>query len=55
MLLDTSMRGTISTLTEPRVKEIIETMSLNEYNFANTRGVKKVETKNISHNELTLG
>lgn len=54
MLLDASARGTIRTLTESHVKEPIEKMSLNEYNFANTRGFKNVETKNKSHIELTL-
>lgn len=30
-------------------------MSLNKYNFANTRELDKLETKNKSHSELTLG
>lgn len=55
MLLDASTGGTIRTLTEPLVKQLIENMSLNEYNFANTRGLDKLETKNESHSELTLG
>lgn len=33
MFLDASAGGTIKTLTEPRVKELIEKMSLNEYKF----------------------
>lgn len=52
--LDASAEGTIRTLTEPQVKELIEKMSPNEYNFANTRGLKYAETKNRSHSELTL-
>lgn len=55
MLLDASIGGTIRTLTEPQVKELIEKMSLNEYNFANTRGLNTLETKNKFHIELTLG
>lgn len=30
-------------------------MSLNEYNFANTRVLNKLEIKNKYHSELTLG
>lgn len=30
-------------------------MTLNEYNFSNTRGLNTLETKNISHSESTLG
>lgn len=55
MLLDASAGGTIRTLTKLHVKEMIEKMSLNEYNFVNTKGFKKVETKNRSHSKLTLG
>lgn len=55
MFLDASVGGTIRTLAEPQVKELIEKMSLNEYNFENTRGFENVETKSRSHNELTLG
>lgn len=54
MLLDASARGTIRTLTEPQVKELIVKMSLNEFNFSNTRGFNRVETKNRSHSDLNL-
>lgn len=54
MLLDASAGGTIRTLTKLRVKGMIEKMSLNEYNFANTKGLDGLETKNRSHSELTL-
>lgn len=30
-------------------------MGLNEYNFTNTRGLDKLETKNKSHSKLTFG
>lgn len=36
ILLDASTRGTIRTLIEPQVKELIKKMSLNEYKFAYT-------------------
>lgn len=55
IILDVFVRGTIRTLIEPRVKELIGKMSLNEYKFANTRGLKHLETKSISHSNLTLG
>lgn len=55
MLLDASAGGTVRTLIEPHVKELIGKMSLNEYNFANTKGLNMLETKNKSHSELTLG
>lgn len=54
ILLDASAGGTIRTLNEPLVKELIEKMSLNEYNFANTSGIESVVTKNNSHSKLTL-
>lgn len=54
MFLYAPVRGTIRKLTESRVKELIEKMSLNEYNFLNTKGFNRVETKNIYHSELTL-
>ena len=55
LLFDASAGGTIRTLTEPQVKDLIEKMSLNEYSFANTRGLNTLETKTNSHSELTLG
>lgn len=55
MLLDTSTSGTIRTLTEPQVRNLIEKISLNEYNFANTRGLNMLETKNNYHGEFNLG
>ena len=47
MLLYASAKGRIRTLTEPQVKELIEKMSLNEYNFANTSEIQSVGTKII--------
>lgn len=55
MLLDASVEGTIGTLIEPRVREMIEKMSLNEYKFSNTSEIQSVVTKNNSHSKLTLG
>lgn len=55
MLLDASAGGTIKTLTEPQVKETIDKMSLNEYNFENTSETQSMVTKNSSHSKLTLG
>lgn len=50
MLLDAFAEDTIRALTEPQIKEPIEKMSLNEYNLANKRDVKNIETKSRSHN-----
>lgn len=33
---------------------MIKKISINEYDFSNTRGLDKLETKNKSHSELTL-
>lgn len=54
MLLDASTEGTIRTLTEPQVKELIEKMSLNKNNFVNKIDFKNIETKSRSHSELAL-
>lgn len=53
MLLDASTCGTIRTLTEPQVKEMIDKISLNEYSFANTIGLNTLETNNKSHSDYT--
>lgn len=55
MLLDASAGGTIRTPTKSQVKEKIEKMSLDKYIFENTEGLDKLERKNKSHSELTLG
>lgn len=47
MLLDEFVKGTIRTLTDPRVKKLIEKMSLNKYNFSNKSDIKNVETKSF--------
>lgn len=54
MLLDASAGGTLRTLTVSQVKELIERISLNEYNFANTNEIQSVVTKNNSHSKMTL-